>query len=64
MKNQTIPCRLYHFHKDRVIRANVNDCPAVNKEKTPPKTVTKKRKMLKSQDFSVEIYCNMPQFVL
>ena len=27
-------------------------------------TVKKKRKMLKSQDFSVEIYCNMPQSVL
>ena len=42
----------------------VNRCPAVNKEKVPPKTVKKKRKLLKSQYFSAEIYCNLPQFVL
>ena len=47
--------RLYHFHRNRVFRTNVNDCPAVNKEKPLPKTVKKKRKLLKSQYFSVEV---------
>ena len=45
---------------------SVEACQRVNSKQRigTQKTVKKKRKLLKSQDFSVEIYCNMPQFVL
>ena len=45
---------------------SVEACQRVNSKQRigTQKTVTKKRKMLISQDFSVEIYCNIPQFVL
>ena len=32
MKNIMFPCRRYHFHGDRVISSNVNDCHVVDKE--------------------------------
>ena len=56
MRNQPKPHRLFYV--------DVNSCLAVNKEWARRNTVTKKRKILKSQDFSVEIYCNLTQFVL
>ena len=33
MRNQSKPHRLYHFHRNRVISANVTHCLAVDKEK-------------------------------
>ena len=55
MRNLPISHRIFHFHRKRVISADINGCYAVDKEKISPKTVKKKRKLMKSQYFSVEV---------
>lgn len=54
-------CLAVNKEKVRSIPSSRRRCISTHMmEMIAPNTVKKKRKMLKSQDFSVEIYCNLP----